>query len=111
MFEGKTPFLQEADAYTGGENRGEDLHRLSWPVLVARLAAARDLNAVVTCALTDDFASFDAPSARRLAAHTDRPDGHGKQDVNPLALANGKGTRCNAGERTDCNDQADRGNT
>ena len=81
MFEGKPPAT--ADAYRLEEpQEGESLRPLSWSDLVARLSAARDLRA----SLEGSEASFDAGSARRIAAHH-----NGKSSINPDDLGNGKG--------------------
>ena len=110
MFEGKPPIAPQSRNSGPGENRADELRALSWSDLTARLAAARDLRAELAQPQIDPNASFDADSARRLASLTDRPPGHGKQGVNPLALANGKGARCNGVDDTQTSDQADRGN-
>ena len=81
MFEGKLPTPVEA-LPLGELQDGEVLRSLSWSDLVARLSAARDLRA----SLEGSEASFDAGSARRIAAHH-----NGKSSINPDDLGNGKG--------------------
>ena len=110
MFEGKPPLPPQASADAREENLAGELHALSWSDLVAKLAAARDLRSEIVIVDDASPASFDAESARRLASLTERPEGDGKQAVNPLALGNGKGARCSDGVRNIRNDQADRGN-
>ena len=85
MFEGKPPAT--ADAYRLEEpQEGESLRPLSWSDLVARLSQARDLRASLEGAPVASDASFDAGSARRIAAHH-----NGKHGVNLDDLGNGKG--------------------
>ena len=85
MFEGKPPAT--ADAYRLEEpQEGESLRPLSWSDLVARLSQARDLRASLEGAPVASDASFDAGSARRIAAHH-----NGKSSINPDDLGNGKG--------------------
>ncbi len=86
MFEGKPPHPHDARAL-GEEPRDIDaLRPLSWGDLVARLSAARDVRAGHERPDTAGEASFDAGSARRIAAHHS-----GKQDINLDASGNGKG--------------------
>jgi hypothetical protein len=76
MFEGKPP--RTADALPLEEPQdGESLRPLSWDDLVARLASARDLRASLAGRAASADASFDASSARCIAAHH-----NGKQAVN-----------------------------
>jgi hypothetical protein len=85
MFEGKPP--KAADALPSEEPQdGESLRPLSWTDLVARLTAARDLRASYHGAGEAAEGSFDASSARRVAAHH-----NGKHPVNLDDLGNGKG--------------------
>ena len=72
MFEGKPPRTAEALPLEEGHD-GDSLRPLSWGDLVARLTAARDLRA----SLGENAASFDASSARCIAAHH-----NGKHGVN-----------------------------
>jgi len=76
MFEGKLPRPAEARPLEDGPD-GEVMRALSWSDLVARLAASRDLRASFAGAEQPADASFDADSARRIAAHH-----NGKQAVN-----------------------------
>ena len=85
MFEGKLPTPVEA-LPLGELQDGEVLRPLSWSDLVARLSQARDLRASLEGAPVASDASFDAGSARRIAAHH-----NGKHGVNLDDLGNGKG--------------------
>jgi hypothetical protein len=78
MFEGKPILPQESPA--------EALRPLAWSELAARLAATRDLRASLAPGELGAEASFDASSARWIAAHRS-----GQDFVNPDASANGKG--------------------
>src|SRR5688572_20696903 len=73
MFEGKLPRVDEAIPFED-PSESDVLRTLSWSDLVARLSAARALRA--SLAGRSD-ASFDAGSARCIAAHH-----NGKQAVN-----------------------------
>ena len=84
MFEGKLPTPVEA-LPLGELQDGEVLRPLSWSDLVARLSQARDLRASLEGAPVASDASFDAGSARRIAAHH-----NGKHGVNLDDLGNGK---------------------
>jgi len=64
---------------------GRSLRPLSWSDLVARLAAVRDLRASLGGAVPETDGSFDARSARRIAAHH-----NGKHSVNLDDLGDGK---------------------
>ena len=86
MFEGKPPRPRDARALDDEQHDFETLRPLSWGDLVARFSVARERRAS-----GDEFdehgeASFDAGSARRIAAHH-----NGKHDVNPDVSGNGKG--------------------
>ena len=87
MFEGKLPRPAEAHALENGPD-GDVLRELSWSDLVARLAASRDLRASFAGVATPADASFDADSARRIAAHH-----NGKPAVNLEASSYRKGPR------------------
>lgn len=85
MFEGKPP--NPATFHPLGEPLESDaLRPLSWSELVARLAAARNLRDSLGGRAPNSKGSFDARSARRMAAHHD-----GKRAVNLEDLGNGKG--------------------
>ena len=90
MFEGKPP--RPADARPLEEQgQGDALRPLTWRDLVERLSAARELRA--SCGAGED-ASFDAGSARRIAAHH-----NGKLSVNLDDSSNrksGEGTAAGA---------------
>jgi hypothetical protein len=85
MFEGKPPRPGDARALDDEQRDIDALRPLSWSDLVARFSAARDLRSYDG---PDDGgeASFDAGSARRIAAHH-----NGKLDVNLDVSGNGKG--------------------
>jgi hypothetical protein len=85
MFEGKPPRPEEA-SLAGRKADGEALRPLEWAELASRLAAARDLRASLNGQDAAGEGSFDAGSARRIAAHRS-----GKEAVNPEASADGKG--------------------
>ena len=76
MFEGKLPIAAEALPY-GEPQDGDALRLLSWADLVARLSAAREVRASFGGGAAGSDASFDADSARRIAAHH-----NGKHAVN-----------------------------
>ncbi len=95
MFEGKAPKAAAGGAYEtiAGDTPGEDVLRaLCWHDLTARLAAARDLRASLAGPAAWAEASFDAGSARRIAAHH-----NGKHGINPDDSSNGKAARGTAG--------------
>lgn len=78
---------------------GDSLRELSWGDLRMRLDAARDLRVSLARTAVSDFASFDAPAARHVAALE-----HGKEVVNPTDLANGKGIGGNTAASHDGSD-------
>ena len=85
MFEGKPP--STADALPLSEPQdGESLRPLSWADLVARLSAVRDMRASLEGRPAVSDASFDASSARCVAALH-----NGKHAVNPEDSSYGKG--------------------
>lgn len=84
MFEGNLLRPEEACPLDDGEN--EALRPLRWDDLVARLSAVRDLRMAKDPADDGGEASFDAGSARWIAAHHG-----GQQAVNPDDSGNGKG--------------------
>lgn len=91
MFEGKPPAAAKtAENATATEAEG-DLHPLSWHDLVARLSAARELQAALVHVSDATPGSFDVHSARQLATmYPEEGRGHpeksrrpnGKQGVN-----------------------------
>ena len=85
MFEGKPPRPGQARALDSQRDL-DALRPLNWGDLVARLSAVRDLRSPDEASDPGGEASFDAGSARRIAAHH-----NGKHDVNPDVSANGKG--------------------
>ncbi len=85
MFEGKPPQIDQSGR--------EGLRPLAWPELASRLAAARELRASLAPGELEGDASFDAMSARWIAAHQIDKDG-----VNPELSANGKGTAPSGGQ-------------
>lgn len=86
MFEGKLPKPGATPPPEDELGEGGRLRSLRWDDLVARLSAARELRAALRPAGDGSEGSFDAGSARRLAAHS-----NGKQAVNPDNSSNGKG--------------------
>jgi hypothetical protein len=86
MFEGKPP-RRAMPARSKTSARHRRVAPLSWGDLVARLSAARELRSSRRPDAAGE-ASFDAGSARRIAAHH-----NGKQDVNLDVSGNGKGPR------------------
>jgi hypothetical protein len=86
MFEGKPPRPRDAQALDDEQPDIDALRPLSWGDLVARLSAARDSRPLHDGSDVGGEASFDAGSARRIAAHH-----NGKQDVNLDVSGNGKG--------------------
>ena len=91
MFEGKPPVAPAAD-----HDALQGLRPLAWAELRARLTAAHDLRASLARSDDGGEASFDAGSARRLAAHHDEGEGEGEDAVNPEISVNGKGPRSKA---------------
>ena len=85
MFEGKPLRPSEARPLDDEHWDGGSLRPLSWGDLVARLSEVRDLRGSPVPFDESGDASFDASSARRIAAHH-----NGKQDVNPDVSGNGK---------------------
>lgn len=85
MFEGKPPRPRDARALDDEQQDFETLRPLSWGDLVARFSAARELRSSCDEAGDCGEASFDASSARRIAAHH-----NGKHDINPDISGNGK---------------------
>jgi hypothetical protein len=79
MFEGKS--------IVPGDSAADALRPLAWSDLAARLAATRDLRASLAVGEKGGEASFDAMSARWIAAHAS-----GQEGINPEVSANGKGT-------------------
>lgn len=100
MFEGKLPLAHVAHYPAEDGNSAGSLRGLTWSDLRARLEAARDLRLSLNLSMRDSpddhLASFDAQSARRIAALAD-----GKHVVNPDDLANGKGSGCIEGVSPD----------
>src|SRR6187551_2783293 len=86
MFEGKPLRPGDASPLDEGQWDGGSLRPLSWGDLVARLSEVRDMRGSPLPFDEAGDASFDASSARRIAAHH-----NGKQDVNPDVSGNGKG--------------------
>lgn len=85
MFEGK-PLRPDDSRPSDPESwEGGELRSLSWSELVARFSAARDLRASLSTGSECGDASFDAGSARRIAAHH-----NGKPDINLEVSGNGK---------------------
>lgn len=96
MFEGKLPSARVAPDPADPSAGDVALRELTWSDLRARLDAARDLHDSLHAGTRDQLASFDAQSARRIAALAE-----GKHVVNPDGLANGKGNGCMSGASPD----------
>ena len=92
MFEGKPPRPRDARALDDEQHDFETLRPLSWGDLVARFSAAQEMRSASDGADEGGEASFDAGSARRIAAHH-----NGKHDVNPDISGNGKSPAGTAG--------------
>jgi hypothetical protein len=93
MFEGKPPRPRDARALDDERQHDfETLRPLSWGDLVARFSAVQEM--LSSCDDADECgeASFDAGSARRIAAHH-----NGKHDINPDISGNGKSPAGTAG--------------
>jgi hypothetical protein len=86
MFEGKPPRPEDGSVLRFSAPR-EALRPVAWSDLTARLAAAHDLRRSLAPGEGDGQASFDAISARWIAAHP-----AGEEGVNPEDSANRKGT-------------------
>lgn len=99
MFEGKPPRPEDGAVLHLAASR-DALRPVAWSDLAARLAAARDLRVSLAPGEGDGQASFDAMSARWIAAHPP-----GEEGVNPEDSANRKGT----GGREDLAPPASRG--
>jgi hypothetical protein len=84
MFEAKPPATSQPAA---DSSESAPLREMTWSDLRARLDAVRDLRHVLSAKGVDQMASFDAQSARHIAALADD-----KHAVNPQDLANGKGS-------------------
>ena len=85
MFEGKPPRPRDARAFDEEQHDFETLRPLNWGDLVARFSAAHEMRSSCDEADESGEASFDAGSARRIAALH-----NGKHDVNPDISGNGK---------------------
>ena len=99
MFEAKPPQMPPVTGTVATLAEGDSLRELSWGDLRSRLDAARDLRVSLSRVAVEDFASFDALSARHVAALE-----HGKEVVNPTDLANGKGIGGNTAASHDGSD-------
>lgn len=84
MFEGKPPSPAEAQEFADPQEH-EPLRPLRWSDLVARLEAVRDMRASFPGSVHANDGSFDADSARCIAAHH-----NGKHAVNLDDLGNRK---------------------
>ena len=85
MFEGKPPRPRDARELDEEQHDFETLRPLSWGDLVARFSQAHKMRSPGHEVDECGEASFDASSARRIAAHH-----NGKHDVNPDISGNGK---------------------
>jgi hypothetical protein len=85
MFEGKLPSAAAAQPLDRTSGGAERLRVVSWPDLVARFDAARELRAELGAGESVADASFDPDSARHICALTE-----GQLDINLDDLGNGK---------------------
>jgi hypothetical protein len=85
MFEGKSSHQNYGGDESGRTAAGESLREVAWGELVSRLAAARDLRCELGDSTATGEASFDAESARRIAAR-----GEDKPEINPDSLSDRK---------------------
>jgi hypothetical protein len=91
MFEGKPPLPATSLPLEGEGCETAGLRPLRWDELVARLSAARELHADWPGGDPGGEGSFDADSARKIAAHN-----NGKPSINLEGSANLKSAACNA---------------
>lgn len=106
MFEGKLPKAPGAQDSAAQSSCSGSLRAMTWGDLRARLEAARDLRMSIAHPDHEVPTSFDAHSARRIAALA-----NGKDAVNPEDLAIGKGADCISDSSDDDATRSDRGNT
>lgn len=90
MFEGKLPKPAGLHADSTGTVTPDALCELQWSDLVTRLAAARELRAELARGDESCAASFDADSAKHIAAMPDGLRCKEERAVNPDGLVNGK---------------------
>jgi hypothetical protein len=90
MFEGNIVRTGREPASAEGTSGEEMLRALSWEEIIARLGAARDFRSLMERQRDAGGGSFNASSARLLAAL-----GEGQPGINPFALTNRKMTKCN----------------
>ena len=89
MFEGKIVRAGQELAPAEDAFGEERLRSLSWEEIVVRLGAARDFRRLMERQLNAGGGSFNADSARHLAAHGDVKPG-----INPFALSDRKIATC-----------------
>ncbi|APE27572.1 hypothetical protein BMF35_a0743 [Aurantiacibacter gangjinensis] len=99
-----------------GTRRADDaLCEVEWSDLVARLSAAREMRGQVEQEESESLASFDAHSARHLAAHgdgdavSDALRNQEQRPVNPDGLGNRKDASANSIDHDHGSAAADRG--
>ena len=113
MFEEKPPFAPEASDSAAPAKAGEQLHRLSWGDLVAKLEAARDLSQEFAKSeappVQDQSASFDADCANRLAEQQEPFSSNYELPVNLESSGNGKHRAGIKSPEDDANDRLARG--
>ncbi|KRA81500.1 hypothetical protein [Altererythrobacter sp. Root672] len=95
MFEGKPPLPDASYPLESDGCEAANLRPLRWDELVARLSAARGLLAEWHAGDQGGEGSFDADSARKIAAHH-----NGKPAINLEGSANLKSAACNAAAST-----------
>ena len=104
MFEGKPPHAPGAPACDTASGDAVALREMTWSDLRARLDAARDLRLALQADHSEEeLASFDALSARLIAAQ------EGKQDINLDGLGKGKADGCMDAEPAGTGPEAPRG--
>jgi len=111
MFEGKPPLPADLDAGAHAAPVEDQLRALSWPELIARLAAARDLQAALMPAPQAQAASFDSHSANHIAAMQGSSAKHDHESVNLLDSANRKYVGGKKGSSKPAHLPVTRGNT
>lgn len=113
MFEKKPPLVPEASDSAAPAKAGEQLHRLSWGDLVAKLEAARDLSQEFASSKTPseqpEIASFDAEYAHRLAEQQEPFSPNYELPVNLESSGNRKHSAGIKSPEDDANDWLARG--
>jgi len=106
MFEGKPPIPARAGDYADTGSAQVQLRALSWSELIARFTAARELQSALISPSDQSLASFDAQSARHLAAMHEGECEIGKEVVNLDDSGNRKGAKADTVAVTDSTDRS-----